>query len=175
MTPQFVRALPVILRSEGGYVHDPLDRGGETNYGVTAAVYAEYLAAKGRPARSVRDIDMAEVREIYWTRYWQAGGCQALPWPLALAHFDGCVNHGVRNAWRIMQRALRVADDGQPGPQTHAALKAADPEALVWAWLEARTDFYVRIVSASPPQLRFLRGWLLHRVIGLHREMRRPA
>jgi lysozyme family protein len=171
----FAQALPVILRAEGGYVDDPLDRGGATHYGVTTATYDAWRRSKGLPVRPVRQIERGEVEAIYHEQYWVAGRCDALPWPLSLAHFDACVNHGPRNAWRIMQRALRVQDDGVPGPRTFAALQAANPDALTWAWLEARTDFYLRIVGSNPPQQRFLRGWLLHRVLGLHREMRRAT
>lgn len=168
----FTQALPVILAAEGGYVNDPLDRGGATNFGITQATYDGWRQTGRLPTRSVREITHEEVEAIYHQRFWVAGRCDSLPWPLSLAHFDACVNHGPGNAWRLMQKALGVQQDGVPGQQTYAAIQRADQEDLVWSWLQARSDFYVKIVQNRPDQIRFLRGWLNQRVLGLHRAMR---
>lgn len=171
----FAQALPVVLGAEGGYSDDPDDRGGATNYGITEATYNAWRGSKGLPFRLVKDIERDEVEAIYHERYWIAGKCDALPWPLSLAHFDACVNHGPKNAWRIMQRALGVEDDGLPGPQTMSALQGADKVGLWRDWMVERTAFYLAIVERSRGQLKFLRGWLAHRVVKLHREMRRAS
>ena len=36
--PLIARTIDAILRAEGGYVNDPQDKGGETNYGIIVAV-----------------------------------------------------------------------------------------------------------------------------------------
>lgn len=38
----FRTALEFALRWEGGYINHPADKGGETNFGVTSAVYKHY-------------------------------------------------------------------------------------------------------------------------------------
>lgn len=166
----FAQALPVVLKFEGGYVNDPVDRGGATNKGITQTTYNAWRKDHGEAPRPVKLIEEAEVQAIYHARYWVAAKCDAVPWPLSVGHFDAAVNHGVANAWRIMQRALGVADDGKPGPITMHALQLANPPDLKWEWLKARAGFYARIVQGNPPQSKFLRGWM-NRVIDVHREM----
>lgn len=171
----FAQALPVILRAEGGFVDDPLDRGGATNFGITQRVYDTYRDRVKRGRQSVRLMTTAERDAIYFADYWLAGKCDAVPWPLALLHFDAVVNHGARGAWRIMQHALGVNADGVPGPQTLAALQHVNVEDFAWRWLRERASYYVSIVEGNASQMRFLRGWIGARVIDLHREMRRLA
>ena len=110
---------------EGGYTDDPSDHGGATNKGITQREYAEWLRLNHLPKRKVADILNVDVREIYWSEYWLAGRCDRMPWPLCLAHFDACVNVGVGQAAKFLQRALGCKDDGAIGPRMLAALRGA--------------------------------------------------
>jgi lysozyme family protein len=155
--PGFERALSFVLRAEGGYVDNPLDTGGETNYGVTTAVHDEWRVSKGLPKRSVRDIEQSEVATIYKTRYWLPAGCEALPWPVSLIHFDSAVNSGVSRAARLLQTAAGVTVDGKVGPATIAAAQAPKvPIAYQWT----RLDWYARIIRSNPSQATFGPGWV---------------
>lgn len=155
----FERALPLILRLEGGRVDNPDDRGGRTNYGITQATYDRWRTAQRLPKADVWEITPQEVQAIYAADYWTAACCDRLAWPAALVHFDGAVNHGVRQATLFMQRALNVKDDGIIGPVTLAAMEGADPDRLAEAILWLRLRLYFDL-SAKPGQLQFLRGWL---------------
>lgn len=156
----FERALPIVLATEGGYVNDPDDAGGATNQGVTQAVYDAFRRTMGQPVRSVRHITVDEVERIYRLRYWMAGRCDRLPWPLSLAHFDACVNHGVGQAIRFIQRAAGTAPDGLWGPMTESAIRLATPAVLFGAMLLERLRFYDRLVDMKPTQVKFFRGWV---------------
>jgi lysozyme family protein len=59
-----------ILLREGGYRDDPSDRGGPTNFGITAATLGEWRRL-GRPATrdEVRALETPEARAIYRARY----------------------------------------------------------------------------------------------------------
>ena len=57
--PLIARAIDAILRAEGGYVNDPQDKGGETNYGITVAV-----ARANGYAGPMRDLPVAMARAI---------------------------------------------------------------------------------------------------------------
>ena len=57
----FAQALPVILKHEGGYVTDPVDRGGATNFGVTQATYDAWRASVREKVRPVKEITTDEV------------------------------------------------------------------------------------------------------------------
>lgn len=167
----FLRALPFVLRVEGGLSDHAADKGGRTKAGITQATYDAWREHTDQNRRSVDDITTEEVQAIYHVEYWLAGKCEALPWPLSLAHFDACVNHGPSNAWMIMQKALGVKADGVPGPVTMQAAYAATVEPLIWRWLKERAAFYANIVKSNPKQSVFLKGWL-NRLLDLHREMR---
>lgn len=158
----FDDALPLILQYEGGFADDPADPGGATNKGITQAVYDAWRSAKGQVRQSVQLISDQEVHDIYFRRYWQAGHCDALPWPLSLAHFDACVNAGTAQATKFLQRAAGIPDDGQWGPQT----VAAGPSAPLADLLLERVRFYDLLVQGKPSLGKFFRGWV-NRVLRL--------
>ncbi len=156
----FLQALPVILRFEGGYANDPDDPGGATMKGITQKTYDAWRKSKGLPNKAVRGISDAEVETVYHERYWVAGKCDALPWPVSLVHCDACVNHGPRNAAKLLQRAAGVADDGVIGPMTLAAVEALHPDALVNLMLWKRLEFYEAIARRRTASRKFLLAWL---------------
>ncbi len=157
----FLDALPVTLRFEGGYVNDPDDPGGATNKGITQKTYNAWTRSKALPPKAVRGITTDEVEAIYHRDYWLKGKCDALPWPASLAHFDACVNHGPRNAAKLLQRAAGVTDDGKIGPVTLAAVAdMARASALVNLMLWKRLEFYEAIARRRKASRKFLLAWL---------------
>lgn len=138
----FDRALAFVLRWEGGYVNDPDDPGGATNKGVTQKVY-DAFRGKGNE-RDVKLIEDSEVATIYRTRYWAAGGCDALPWPISLAHMDACVNTGVGQANKLLARSGTQFD----------------------RLLMERIRFYDGLVTKRPTLSKFFRGWV-RRVVSI--------
>lgn len=160
--PVFAEALAMVLGLEGGWTDDPYDPGGPTNKGITLATYAremgvavtaDTIAALTHDLRRIPD-DL--VARIYRTRYWQPASCPDLPPPLALFHFDCAVNQGPGTAIRLLQAALRVEADGEIGPITLAAVRAADPVAVLAAYAELRRARYRSLAHFW----RFGRGWL---------------
>lgn len=167
----FDRALPIILRSEGGYVNDPDDPGGETNFGITTRTYHAFLKRSSQEPRSVRSITEDEVKAIYWYSYWLSAQCDRLPWPLKLIHFDCAVNCGVSAATRQLQRALGLEADGIMGPITIARSAPAGPREC-YRYLLERTFFYRSLVRRTPTAAKFLAGGWLGRIEDLYREIR---
>lgn len=159
MPGRFATCLPLILRYEGGYVNDPADHGGATNYGITQRVYDAWRESVGRPAQSVRVILSDEVAAIYERDYWKVVGADEMPAPLDLVCFDAAVNSGPKRAVVWLQRALGVADDGVVGPRTWAALRAAEPVALAGRCIDQR-EASLRKFATAPGQAKFLNGWL---------------
>ena len=137
-----------------GYVNDPLDRGGETKYGV---------ALNANPDLDITTLDWAGAERAYYRRYWLPANCDEITlfYPrLAVLHFDGAVNHGVGRANRFLQRAAGAAEDGDIGPASMAAVKAKDEILLCNRICDIREAFYRQIVANRPEQARFLNGWL---------------
>lgn len=147
----FEQALEKVLAHEGGYVNDPTDMGGETNFGITRRV----ATANGYHGE-MKDIPMDIVKSIYKKQYWDLGKCEHLPEQLRYCHFDACVNNGVGAAARFLQRACGVTDDGVIGEQTLKACQAISAK----RYGKARMKYYVDIVKGKPEQIKFLAGWL---------------
>lgn len=152
----FREALPHVLRFEGSYVNDPADPGGATNKGITQVVYDAYRTERRVPIQSVRLITDPEVEAIYLERYWKAGHCDLLPWPISLAHFDACVNAGIPQATKLLQRAAGVTDDGKWGPATAATA----PNVRLSDLLMERVRFYYVLVQQKPTLGKFFPGWI---------------
>jgi len=155
----FERAIPIILKAEGGYVNNPNDPGGETNFGISKRSY---------PDVDIKNLTVDQASAIYRSDYWIAARCEDLPWPLSLVHFDCAVNQGVARAARLLQHSVGVTEDGVIGPQTIAAA-AAQPQAAV-RYLFHRLQSYCEIVKAKPTSLEFLRAWVL-RMVHLSRQV----
>jgi len=135
-----------------GYVNDPLDRGGETKYGIAKNSNANVDIVK---------LNLDEAKKIYEAKYWQVGKCNELPGKVAVAHFDACVNHGPKKAIQFLQRALGVSDDGDFGPATKTALGAAlARENVLNKMIAERRRFFSAVVQNNPSQQRFLTGWM---------------
>lgn len=120
--PKFDQASAIVIGHEGGYVNDPNDPGGETNWGISKRSY---------PNVDIRNLTRDGALQIYYTDYWPKGQCDALPGPLALIVFDSVVNAGPGTAdalLKAIQSGAGVTADGVIGPQTQAAL--ADPAKL---------------------------------------------
>lgn len=164
MTTRFATALALVLKHEGGFVDHPHDKGGATNKGITQSVYDIWRAGHGLQARSVKEIEDIEVSAIYLDRYWLVGKCNQMPPPLDYVHFDGCVNHGPKQAAKFLQRALGVEDDGLIGPKTLAAVRQDDAagriEDICSSIVDQREDFYGKLTTRDPRQKSFIRGWL---------------
>ncbi|TIM24480.1 MAG: N-acetylmuramidase [Mesorhizobium sp.] len=153
-------SLAKVLVHEGGYVNHPSDPGGPTNKGVTQRVYDAYRKGKSLPKRSVKNITMDEVGEIYDRQYWDAVKGDLLPAGVDYVVFDGGVNSGPGRSIMWLQQALRPvytgSIDGVMGMGTIAALKAINNnDALIDRICDARMNF-LRHLATFPT---FGRGW----------------
>ncbi|GGF53266.1 hypothetical protein GCM10007301_10920 [Azorhizobium oxalatiphilum] len=135
----FDAALSRVLVHEGGYSNHPADPGGPTMRGVIQRVYDAYRTGKGLNRRPVRQIEAAEIREIYRTQYWDAVRADDLPAGLDYVVFDGAVNSGPGQSAKWLQRGLGLGADGQVGAVTLAAARAStDLPGLVEAICDRR-------------------------------------
>lgn len=162
--PPFDRALAVVLKHEGGFVHHPQDPGGPTNFGITLEALSR---ARGIPASvdDIRELTEAEAAEIYRRFYWEAVRADELPPGLDLAVFDLAVNSGPERAVALLQAVLAVPVDGSLGPVTLAAARSADPVGTIRRLTRERLDFLSRLVLWPV----FGRGWR-RRVLDVERE-----
>ncbi|MFM7336564.1 MAG: holin-associated N-acetylmuramidase [Tabrizicola sp.] len=168
-----------IVGREGGFVNDPDDPGGATNYGVTIGTLRRLGIDVNRDTR----IDVADVKalsrkqavEIYLKHYYEGPGIAALPEVIQASVFDMYVNAG-GNAVKILQRLLTdmgfpCDPDGAIGPQTIRAAQMAHeaaPSHLADAYGIARRNYYYAIADKRPASRKFARrkdggkgGWIV--------------
>jgi lysozyme family protein len=155
MRDNFDAALAMMLRHEGGYVNHPHDPGGETNRGVTKAVYDRFRADAHLPARSVRHISAQEINIIYRRQYWDRIRGDDLPSGVDYAVFDFAVNSGTMPSAKMLQRRAGVREDGRIGPATLAALRAMPAAAIITGFCADRLAFLRGLTNFR----HFGKGW----------------
>ena len=167
-----------IVDREGGYVNDPDDPGGATNFGVTIHTMRRLgldLDHDGDVDRhDVQMLSRAQAVDIFIKHYFEGPLISQLPQPLQATAFDMYVNAG-SNAVRILQRLLidmgiEVVVDGALGPQSIAAVQAAFETAggyLIDAYGIARRNYYLRLADRRPASRKYARtragkkgGWI---------------
>lgn len=167
-----------ILRREGGFVDDPDDPGGATNFGVTIHTMRRLgvdIDGDGDVDREdVRKLSRAKAADIFKEHYFQKPGISGLPAALQPSVFDMYVNAGGM-AVTILQRLLGkfgfpVTVDGALGPQTVAAATSAfgvAPNHLVDAYGIARRNYYYSLADRRPSSRKYARrrdggkgGWI---------------
>lgn len=151
---QFRRCVDIIFRHEGGYVDHDKDPGGATNMGITLKTLSSWRDCPVSK-EDVRALTREEAAEIYRVNYWNALNCDQLPAGLDLVVFDFGVNAGVRRAAKLLQRLVHVAEDGQIGPITLAAVAQMVPAEVIDAISDGRLDFYRSLAHWST----FGKGW----------------
>lgn len=168
-----------IIAREGGYVNDPDDPGGATNFGVTIGAMTRLgmdLDGDGRvtPA-DVQRLTRAQARQIFVDHYFHRPRIAKLPEAIQASVFDMYVNAG-GNAVKILQRLLndmgqRISVDGAIGPQTIEAAQiayASAPEHLADAYGIARRNYYYALADRRPSSRKYARrrdggkgGWIV--------------
>ena len=157
--PNFERSLTFVLDAEGGFSDHKHDKGGKTNKGILQREYDEYRDNRQEDRRPVKEISDEEVEDIYYNDYWVRGKCFKMPWPLCAVHFDGCVNTGVGQAAKFLQRAVGSKDDGAVGAKTILAMEAKINDIGVAAIIVQRDGFYDLLAKLDETQKSFSKGW----------------
>ncbi len=148
----FNEIIEKILEHEGGYVDDPLDAGGETNFGITKKFY---------PNVDIKNLTKEQAKKIYHQDYWRSAKCDEVPPHLRYIYFDMCVNFGRRGAVKVLQRASnaknknKIEVDGGIGPVTLNAIQNLEVERI----RAYRVLRFANIVNKKPEQERFWFGW----------------
>lgn len=152
----------VIVR-EGGFVNHPDDPGKATNMGITIKTLSDWRF-KDVIEEDVKNLSKSEAAQIYFQNYWK---------PLKLNHlgnnwwvkeflFDWCVNGGLKNPVRQVQRFVNVKADGIMGPNTAAAitnwflLTGANAHSRM---VDLRIWWYIRLAKRKHSHIVFVEGW----------------
>lgn len=142
----FNKYIDKVLQHEGGWVNDPTDSGGETNWGISKRAY---------PNLDIKNLTKEDAKAIYKRDYWDRNKCHLLPSGLDYVHFDTAINAGGGCAAKILQQAAGVAVDGKIGPMTIRAAKDVTPA----EYLLHRMYFYCQLVRNKHNQAKYIGGW----------------
>jgi len=155
-----------ILAREGGFVNDPVDKGGPTKFGITQATLSSWLSnLHGEPVyattEDVKNLTVEGAAEIYVVDYILKQHYDYIPnLKLFEVVVDSAVNHGPRRATKWLQAILGVSPDGVIGGETKNKLMSANLEDVFKKYCAQRIKFYIEIVIQAPTQIKFLRGWI---------------
>jgi len=144
----FELAIPQTLENEGGYINDPADPGGETNFGITKRSY---------PALDIKNLTKEGATAIYLKDFWKFGGVNDQR--VANKLFDSYVNlkHlAMLYAQQILFQAL--TPDGIYGPETEDAVNRADSLAFLTAFRARLVKHYEDWVVAHPEEQKDWEG-----------------
>ena len=159
MKENFDAAFAQVMKSEGGYVWDKDDAGGETNLGVTIGAWGAYLGRAIQPGE-MKALTQETVKPFYKAMYWDKVKGDNLPAGVDYAVFDFAVNAGVGRAAKFLQRAVGAVDDGVIGSGTLGLVAKADPQKLLDNFADQKQGFYNGLATKNPSQQKFLKGWL---------------
>ena len=134
-------------------MNDPLDPGGETNWGISKRAY---------PSVNIKNLTKQQAIDIYKKDYWNVIKGDELPSGVDLVVFDAAINSGNKQSVKWLQRSVGVTDDGVMGPATLAAVKKANPQDVVNKTTQQRLQF----MKSLDTWVRFGRGWT-NRIVGL--------
>lgn len=155
----WLKAIEVVLSHEGGYVNDPDDPGGETNFGISKRAF---------PDVDIANLTEEQAKQIYYDHYWLPHKFQDIDRErIAAKVFDTAINIGPIPAIRILQQSLSkfitgpLVADGKIGSLTIAAIHEAPEDALME---EIKARQAVHYASLNKP--KFLLGWMRRAVEG---------
>lgn len=153
----FEPAFQVVLKHEGGYVNDPVDPGGITNFGITLRSAQEHWGSENVTPAFMRTMRVQDARDFYYARWQRLGLSELQSQAAATKVFDAQVNMG-SNGVKCAQRACGVDDDGRLGPMSIAAINALPT--FVERYTEELENYYKALAAKKPQLQKFLKGWL---------------
>lgn len=153
MQGNFGHCLNLVLKSEGGWVNNPNDPGGETNLGVTKRVWEEWV---GHPVESLKNLTKDQVAPLYEQKYWRPCYGEVLPRGLDYCVFSFGVNAGPGRSIKLLQQSLGLVCDGVIGPRVREKLRNSNIADIIVSFTQLRREYY-RSLKTFPI---FGKGWL---------------
>lgn len=160
----FDLAFERLIGHEGRFTYNPKDRGNWTSgkVGVGLLKGTKFgISAMAYPHLDIKNLTVEQARAIYLADYWKRAGADQYDGAIGFQVFDSAVNHGIENAVRFLQRAVDVADDGDVGPITLAAVKAQTVTDVLMRFNAERLEFFTKLSTWD----EFGKGWA-RRVVG---------
>lgn len=135
-----------VLRFEAGWVNNPADPGGETNFGISKSSY---------PQLDIKNLTREAAIAIYKRDYWERISADRLPNQIRLLAFDTAVLHGVKFSIATIQAIMGMPATGEWTEANFFALDTIDPKKIIERIAVRRMLVY----KGSKNWVRFGAGW----------------
>jgi len=140
MNRNWDKCFDLVIVNEGGYVDNPADPGGATNWGCTKAVWEQYIGHEVSK-EDIRNLTKEDVKPLYKRNYWDAIHGDALPSGLDYCLFDCAINSGVGRAAKFIQEIVGVFADGAIGNNTVTAINQMNTVTMINEFSDKRQAF----------------------------------
>lgn len=132
----FEQAVALVLKHEGGFVDDPDDKGGMTNFGITEGAFLSFY--KRTPSHEeMINLTVQQAKEIYKSSYWNP------------FHFDSEPNQ------KFATVAFNMAVLRGPVSISKFLLSKSALEIIIDSQIK-----FIIIARNNPTQIKFLLGWI---------------
>lgn len=152
----FLDAFNALMNVERGFTDNPTDPGNWTGgrVGVGVCRGTKYgISAKSYPNIDIKNLSLDQARALAKRDYWDVYDCDQFDPRIGFQVFDAAYNGAHAALW--LQQASGAQADGEIGPATVAAVKAADPMKIIM-----RFDAYRLEYMADIPGNTFDDGWM---------------
>jgi lysozyme family protein len=172
----FNDAIEYVLGNEKGFVNNPNDAGGATNFGLSLrflrSIDADRLKKYGifgeLTVNVIRELHVEQARNIYRGEFWEAAPFESVTDQLVCNYcLDMAVHHGINEAVKLVQRASwavyrkrsYIRDDGIMGSGTLEVLNDLG-DSFLPVLIAMRASYCRLLVEIRPKDKDFLDGWL---------------
>jgi len=178
----FTKAMIRVRRSEGGYVNDPDDAGGETYCGISRKFFPKWEGwkiidvikkHKGGRLKINYKIPREDLKRLigifYYKYFWKPLKCTKITNPILAEHlFDCGINLGKKSAVKFFQECCNdlplhmplLIVDGLIGPKTISSINKINNH-FANKIVEYRIELYFRKCYTKPVKFKYLKGWVL--------------
>lgn len=171
----FEAAQEVLDKIEGGYVHDPLDRGGETYNGISRKNFPDWEGWEIIDNIKNQAANLAEIKEklkghsglkqkvnaFYKEHFWDKMKLDEVTSDVVAQniYLFGVVA-GISRSIKTTQQIVGADVDGKLGAKSIELINKMDANEFKVAFDKAEIAHFNTIVQKRPEQERFLKGWV---------------
>src|SRR5574341_53129 len=149
-----------VILEEGGakFIDNPNDPGGATKFGISirfaGSIRLDIDGDGDTDATDIKALTREQALGLYRDYFWLPLRCDALPPAIAYIVYDCGVNMGKSIGAKLLQRCLRMTDDGVIGPLTLNALpeKPDGRRELVALYTARRMKRYAELLADNAVQ-----------------------
>jgi hypothetical protein len=148
----FLIALPITLKHEGGFVNDPTDPGGATNLGVTKRTWESWIKREAT-VEEIRNLQVSDVTPLYKSEYWdRLRLSEEVNQGTANSLFDFFVNVSPKTFHEVVSAAMPLSPDSlfrekvkhyvmETWRRRHSGLSPQEADKFLLNWIGRAADF----------------------------------